>query len=65
MTLTYYERGQLAALRRTALAQLEAKFGAISQPARERLETFSIGQLDQLLKNLVKTDALKDLGLGE
>ncbi len=63
MTLTYYERGQLAALQRTALTLLEAKFGEISLPVRERLETFSIRQLDQLLKNLFKATALKDLGL--
>jgi hypothetical protein len=63
MTMTYYERGQLAALQRTALSLLEAKFGALTQAVRERLEGLSIRQLDQLLASLFKAESMKELGL--
>jgi hypothetical protein len=63
MTLTHYERGQLAALQWLATRQLETKFGPLPAPVQERLPVLSIGQLERLLVDFVKVQSLKELGL--
>jgi hypothetical protein len=63
MTLTYYERGQLAALLEMAECQLEMKFGALSAEVKQRLETLSLAQLRELVRKLMQAQSLKELGL--
>jgi Domain of unknown function (DUF4351) len=75
MGLTYYDHikrdgiregealGERLALRRTAIRQLEAKFGPLSTTVKERLETLSTAQLDSLLIDIIKAQSLKELGL--
>jgi hypothetical protein len=67
MTMADHARmdGELAALRRTAVKLLEAKFQPLSMPVRERLYGLSIEQLDLLLASLLNARSLKDLGLEE
>jgi hypothetical protein len=61
--LTYYERGELAGMRKAALRQLEAKFGPLSPRAKERVEAMSRQQLEDLLLALLTDKTLTDLGL--
>jgi hypothetical protein len=61
--LTTYERGILEGQRRTALLQLEARFGALTPDARQRLEALSPEQLTQLLLGFAKGLSLKELSL--
>ncbi len=67
MTMVDHARmdGELAAFRRMAVKLMETKFGTVSQPMRERLNTLSIEQLDQLLTDFVKAASLQELGFGE
>lgn len=65
--LTTYERGKLEGRieerRRTALRQLDARFGPLSTEVKQRVEALSPEQLDQLLVDLLKSQSLKDLHL--
>ena len=57
--------GRLEGRRETALAQLEAKFGTLAPEVKQRVETLSLENLDQLLLGLVKAQSLKELHLEE
>jgi hypothetical protein len=60
---TTYERGLLQGERQLALAQLEAKFGALSARARERLEALAPADLRKIMLDFYKADSLKQLAL--
>jgi hypothetical protein len=61
--ITTYERGRIEERRQTALLQLEAKFGPLSEAVRQRLEALSPDQLRQLTLDLLKAQSLKELRL--
>src|SRR5438445_5286689 len=56
--MTTYERRMLAALRRITLRQLEAKFGALSPEVKQRVETLTPEELEQLTLDLLKAESL-------
>ncbi len=61
--LTTYERGILQGQRKTALLQLEAKFGPLTSEVKQRLDALSPEQLDRLLVDLIKAQSLDELHL--
>jgi hypothetical protein len=69
--ITTYERGKMEGRleghmegrREMALLQLEVKFGPLSPGVKQRVEALSSEQLHQLLLDLVKAQALKELHL--
>jgi hypothetical protein len=66
MTTTYergLERGILQGERRSALRQLEAKFGPLSPDVKQRVEALSPEGLAQLQIDLLKPLSLKELRL--
>jgi hypothetical protein len=63
LMITTYERGKIEGRRETALKLLEAKFGPLTPAVKQRVETLSPEQLDQLVLDLLKSQSLKDLGL--
>ena len=67
MTLTYYERGAIdgshKTLIRTALRQLEARFGSLAPAVKQRVEAMSLEQLDELLLAFARVQSLKEMGL--
>jgi hypothetical protein len=63
LMITTYERGILQGQRKTALMQLEAKFGRLSADVKQRVEALAPEQLDQLLLDLIKSQSLKELHL--
>jgi hypothetical protein len=60
---TTYERGILQGERRSALRQLEAKYGPLSPEVKQRVEALSPEGLAQLQLDLLKAQSLKELGL--
>jgi hypothetical protein len=65
MMITTYERGKIAGERAMALRLLEAKFGALSPEVKQRVEALSPEQLQQLPRDLLKAQSLKELRLEE
>jgi hypothetical protein len=63
LMITTYERGILQGQRKTALMQLEAKFGRLPPEVKQRVEALSPEQLDQLVLDLIKGQSLKELHL--
>jgi hypothetical protein len=63
LMITTYERGIIQGERKSALLQLETKFGALTAEVKQRVEAFSPEQLRQLLMGLVIGLSLKELGL--
>lgn len=63
LMLTTYERGILQGQRKTALLQLEAKFGPLTSEVKQRLDALSPEQLDRLLVDLIKAQSLDELHL--
>jgi hypothetical protein len=61
--ITTYERGILQGERRSALRQLEAKFGPLSGEVKQRVEALSPEGLAQLQLDLLKAQSLKELRL--
>jgi hypothetical protein len=61
--ITTYERGRIAERRETALLLVEARFGRLSPPVRQRVEALSPEDLRQLTLDLLKAQSLKDLRL--
>jgi hypothetical protein len=60
---TTYERGIQQGERRSALRQLEAKFGPLSPKVQQQVEALSPEALAQLQLDLLKAQALEELGL--
>jgi Domain of unknown function (DUF4351) len=65
MGLSFVGHGERMALLRMANRQLEKKFGPLPSSVKERLETFSIAQLEQVLMDLLEAQSLKDLALDQ
>jgi hypothetical protein len=63
--MTTYERGVLQGERRSALRQLEAKFGPLSSEVKQRVEALSPEGLAQLQLELLQAQSLKDLRLAD
>jgi hypothetical protein len=61
--ITTYERGILQGERRSALRQLEAKFGLLSAEVKPRVEALPPEELAQLQLDLLKAESLKELHL--
>jgi hypothetical protein len=61
--ITTYERAWIAGCRETALPMLEAKFGALPDALKQRVETMPPDELRQVLLEYHKTETLKDLRL--
>ena len=60
---TTYERGIEQGERRSALRQLEAKFGPLSAEVKRQVEALSQEGLAQLQLDLLKAQALEELRL--
>jgi hypothetical protein len=60
---TTYERGIQQGERRSALRQLEAKFGPLSPKVQQQVEALSSEALARLQLDLLKAQALEELGL--
>jgi hypothetical protein len=60
---TTYERGIEQGRRQMALMMLEAKFGALAPEVKQRLDALSPEQLQQLPRDLIKAQSLKELHL--
>jgi len=63
--ITTYERGILQGERKSALRQLEAKFGPLSPEVKQRVEALSPEELAQLQLDLLKAQSLKELRLDD
>ena len=63
--ITTYERGILQGERKSALRQLEAKFGPLSPEVKQRVEALSPDGLAQLQLDLLKAQSLKELRLDD
>jgi hypothetical protein len=63
LMITTYERGMIEGERRTALLQLEARFGRLSPEVKQRVEALSAEQLRQLVLDLITAASLKELHL--
>jgi hypothetical protein len=61
--ITTYERGILQGERRSALRQLEAKFGPLSQEVRQKVEALEPEALAQLQIDLLRAQSLQELRL--
>jgi Domain of unknown function (DUF4351) len=59
------EQGIIQGERRSALRQLEAKFGPLSPTVKQQLDALSREALAQLQLDLLKAEALEELCLGE
>ena len=57
------EKGLHAGERRMLLAQLEGRFGPLSETARQRLEAWPVEQLTELGRALLRANSLAELGL--
>ena len=71
MTLTYFERGKIEgeaagarkALQRMTVSLLETKFRTVlPATAKERLEGMPTEQLEQLMRDTIHAESLKELG---
>ena len=61
--MTTYERGKLEGARLVAQLQLEKKFGPLAAAVKQRVESLSAEQLQQLLLDLIDGRSLKELHL--
>ena len=61
LMMTTYERGILQGERRSALRQLEAKFGPLSPEVKHQVEALSPEGLAQLQLDLLKAQSLQEL----
>jgi hypothetical protein len=61
--ITTYERGLVEGERRLALRLLEAKFGTLSPPIKQRIEAMASEDLQQLTLDLLKAESLRELRL--
>jgi hypothetical protein len=61
---TTYERGIEQGERRSALRQMEAKFGPLSPEVKGQVEALSLDAVIRLQLDLFKARSLKELGLG-
>jgi hypothetical protein len=61
--ITTYERGKIAGRREGVQGFLEQKFGPLSEEVKQRLESLSAEGLDQIIRDYLKAQSLKDLGL--
>jgi hypothetical protein len=59
------ERGILEGERRSALRQLEAKFGPLSPEVKQRVEALSSEGLARLQLDLLQPRSLQELGLAD
>lgn len=57
------ERGLVAGQRKTILVVLENRFGPLDESVIARVNDWPAGQLDELTKNILTANSLKDLGL--
>ena len=60
---TTYERGIEQGEQRSALRLMEAKFGPLSAKVKQQVEALSSEALAQLQLDLLKAEALEELGL--
>jgi hypothetical protein len=69
LMVTTYERGKIEGkiegLRETALMLLEKKFGPLPAGVKQRIESLSLEELHHLLSDLIGSQSLKELHLGE
>jgi hypothetical protein len=63
MAITTFEKGVQQGLRTTLRKQLEARFGALSPGAQQRLEGLGSERLEALALALLKAESLQELGL--
>ncbi len=64
MGFSYFDHGQMAALREAAEGLLGAKFGApLAAPVKQRLKALELTQLKELVRKLIAAQSLKELGL--
>ena len=63
LMITTYERGMIAERREMVRAQLQAKFGALSPNAQQRIEALSPEELRQLALDLLRAESLQELHL--
>jgi hypothetical protein len=63
MAVTTFERGLQQGQRTTLQNQLEARFGALSPSAQQRLDSLSSERLEALALALLKAQSLQELGL--
>jgi len=61
--MTTFEKGAVAAQRRTLEMQLTKRFGSLTPRVRERLHALPAERLDELLLGFVDAQSLQDLGL--
>jgi hypothetical protein len=63
--ITTYERGKMAGQFEMAVLLLEAKFGTLPEPIKQRVEALSPDELRQLPKKILQAETLKELGLAD